>query len=78
MMQAPEPEAFPVGVPLAVVGGVMILLGAVMMSSQSDSINAAMDPREQHYDEPYTGAGTHALGELNGRATGCINSQANP
>ncbi len=67
MMQAPEPaKRSPWGFRLAVVGGVMILLGAVMMSSQSDSINAAMDPREQHHDEPYTGAGTHALGELNG------------
>ena len=67
MMQAPEPaKRSPWGFRLAVAGAVMVLLGAVMMSSQSSTINAAMDPREQHHDEPYVGAGTHPLGELNG------------
>ncbi len=67
MMQAPEPaKRSPWGFRLAVAGAVMVLLGAVMMSSQSSAINAAMDPREQHHDEPYVGARTHALGELNG------------
>ena len=67
MMQAPEPaKRSPWGFRLAVAGAVMVLLGAVMMSSQSSTINAAMDPREQHHDEPYVGARTHALGELNG------------
>ena len=51
MMQAPEPaKRSPWGFRLAVVGGVMILLGAVMMSSQSDSINAAMYTWDQHDD----------------------------
>ena len=67
MMQAPEPaKRSPWGFRLALTGAVMLLLGAVMMSSQSSAINAAMDPREQHHDEPYMGSGTHALGELNG------------
>ena len=67
MMQAPEPaKRSPWGFRLAVTGAIMVLLGAIMMSSQSSAINAAMDPREQHHDEPAIGPGTHALGELNG------------
>jgi len=67
MMQAPEPaKRSPWGFRLALTGAILLLLGAVMMSSQSSAINAAMDPREQHHDEPYMGSGTHALGELNG------------
>ena len=59
MMQAPEPaKRSPWGLRIAVVGGAMLLLGVILMSTQSETIGSVMDPREQHHDEPYIGTGT--------------------
>ncbi len=64
LMQAPEPaKRSPWAFRLSVVGGIMVLLGAVIMSSQSGSLTAAMDPRELHHGE-YVGEGTFVTGEL--------------
>jgi len=66
MMQAPAPaKRSPWGLRLAAAGAVMLVLGFVVLSSQSSSISAAMDPREQHHDE-YAGEGTYITGALNG------------
>ena len=65
MMQAPEPaKRSPWGFRLAVAGGLMLLIGTVMVVSQSETISGTMDPREQHHDKPYVGAGTFPTGEL--------------
>ncbi len=42
----------------------MLFIGTTLMFSQSETLSSAMDPREQHHDEPYTGEGTFATGEL--------------
>jgi hypothetical protein len=63
-MQASEPaKRSPWAFRLSVVGGVLVVLGAVIMSSQSGALTGAMDPRELHHGE-YIGDGTHRTGEL--------------
>jgi hypothetical protein len=65
MMQAPEPaKRSPWGLRLAVAGGLMVLIGTVMLVSQSETISTTMDPREKHHDQPYVGADTFPTGEL--------------
>jgi hypothetical protein len=59
MMQAPEPaKRSPWALRLAISGGVMLLLGAILMQSQASTISSVMDPREQHHGA-YTGEGTY-------------------
>ena len=64
-MQAPEAEKrSPWALRLGMAGGIMVLLGVVVMSSQSGAISSSMDPREQNHDV-YTGQGTFETGALN-------------
>ena len=64
MMQAPEPaKRSPWALRLAISGGVMLLLGAILMQSQASTISEAMDPREQHHGA-YTGEGTYRTDAL--------------
>jgi hypothetical protein len=63
-MQAPEAEKrSPWALRLAVSGGLMVLLGVVLISSQSGAISSSMDPRELHHGA-YTGEGTFETGAL--------------
>ena len=65
-MQPSEPaKRSPWGLRFAGIGGLLLFIGALMMSSQASNLDASMDPRQQHHGEPYTGEGTFALGELN-------------
>ncbi len=64
MMQAPEPaKRSPWAFRLAIAGGVMLLLGAILMQSQASTISDVMDPREQHQGA-YDGNGTFTTGIL--------------
>lgn len=64
-MQAPEPaKRSPWALRLAIAGGVMVLLGVGLLSSQSGTIATTMDPREFHHGA-YSGEGTFVTGSLN-------------
>ena len=64
MMQAPESaKRSPWAMRLAIAGSVMVLLGIIMVSSQSETISETIDPREQ-YQGAYTGDGTFTTGAL--------------
>ena len=64
-MQAPEAEKrSPWALRLGIAGGLLVLLGVVVMSSQSGAISSTMDPREQNHGA-YTGQGTFETGALN-------------
>ena len=65
MQPSEPPKRSPWGLRFAGVGGLMLFLGAMLLSSQASTLDSSMDPREQHHGEPYTGAGTFALGQLN-------------
>lgn len=63
-MQASEPaKRSPWALRLAIAGGVMLLLGVGILSSQSGTIATTMDPREFHHGA-YTGEGTFVTGSL--------------
>ena len=65
LMQAPEPaKRSPWALRLTITGSVLILVGAVLMASQSSAISSSMDPRELHHGV-YEGTGTFVTGELN-------------
>lgn len=65
MMQAPEPaKRSPWALRLAIAGGVMLLLGAILIQSQASTISTVMDPREEHHGA-YTGTGTYQTETLN-------------
>ena len=65
MMQVPEPaKRSPWALRLAIAGGVMLLLGAILIQSQASTISTVMDPREEHHGA-YTGAGTYQTETLN-------------
>ena len=63
-MQAPPKEkGSPWPMRLVAVGGAMILVGMVLLMSQSSHISEAFDPRENHHAE-YTGEGTFPTGTV--------------
>ena len=65
MQPSEPPKRSPWGLRFAGIGGLMLFLGAMLLSSQASTLDSSMDPREQHHGEPNTGAGTFALGQLN-------------
>lgn len=63
-MQAVEPaKRSPWAMRLAIAGAVMVVIGVVLVSSQSSSITAAMDPRE-NYHQTFDGPGSEVTGQL--------------
>lgn len=64
MMQAGEPaKRSPWAMRLAIAGAIMVVIGIVLVSSQSSNITAAMDPRE-NYHQIYVGPGSEVTGQL--------------
>jgi hypothetical protein len=64
-MQAPEAEKrSPWALRLGLAGGLLLLLGVVVVSSQSGAVSASMDPRELNQGT-FSGEGTFETGSLN-------------
>ncbi|MBL6743780.1 MAG: hypothetical protein ISP83_05305 [Candidatus Poseidonia sp.] len=63
-MQAGEPaKRSPWAMRLAIAGAIMVVVGIVLVSSQSSRISEAMDPRE-NYHQTYVGPGSEVTGQL--------------
>ena len=63
-MQAGEPaKRSPWAMRLAIAGATMVVIGIVLVSSQSSNISEAMDPRE-NYHQTYVGPGSEVTGQL--------------
>ncbi|HJM55169.1 MAG TPA: hypothetical protein QGI72_02870 [Poseidonia sp.] len=64
MQAPPEDKRSPWPMRLIGFGGALILVGMVMIMSQSSNISTALDPRENHHSE-FIGEGTDVTGVVN-------------